>query len=358
MGFTAFAMETGFAEAVKINDYVLGRVDEPERWQHNWFTWGWGYEQELLALVRWMRRYNENPQHTRKLRFYGIDVAVSYSSPLAAIEGALTYLDRIDPDYAAFARRQSVLPLVGKFRGSGGGDEARAVSLNKYKKLAVEERNAYAAAIADLVSRFETARVDYIRRSSEDEYEWAYHYAIAARQLDTAYRRAATEEKPDDHSRYDVERDRAMADNVLWVLQREGPSGRIVVWAHNAHIQKIRQWGEKVRLGLFLDSMLGRDYVSIGFTFYRGIQSSDWEESYRAPIVEPSQRGSLDGELAQIGLPMFILDLRTVPKGGPVYEWLNQVREMRWNGEYQPLNPIQAWDAIFYIHSISPAHEK
>lgn len=358
MGFTAFAMETGFAEAVKINDYVLGRVDEPERWQHNWFTWGFGNEQELQALVRWMRRYNENPQHTRKLHFYGLDVAVSYSSPLAAIEGALTYLDKVDPDYAALARRQSVLPLVGKFLGSGGGDEARGVSLNKYKKLAVEERNAYTAAIADLVSRFEARRVDYIRRSSEDEYEWAYHYAIAARQLDTAYRGAATEEKPDDANGYVLERDRAMADNVLWVLQREGPSGRIVVWAHNSHIMKVRQWGERARLGLFLDSMLGHDYVNIGFTFYRGVQSSGWEEPYRAPIVEPSKRGSLDGELAQIGLPMFILDLRTVPKAGPVHEWLNQVREMRWQREYQPLNPIQAWDAIFYIHSISPAQEK
>lgn len=358
MGFTAFAMETGFAEAVKINDYVLGRVDEPERWQHNWFTWGFGNEQELLALVRWMRRYNENPQHTRKLHFYGIDVAVSYSSPLAAIEGALTYLDKVDPDYAAFARRQSVLPLVGRFLGSGGGDQARGVSLKKYKKLAVEERNAYTAAIADLVSRFEARRVDYIRRSSEDEYEWAYHYAIAARQLDTAYRGAATEEKPDDANGYDLERDRAMADNVLWVLQREGPSGRIVVWAHNSHIMKVLQWGERARLGLFLDSMLGGDYVNIGFTFYRGVQSSGWEEPYRAPIVEPSKRGSLDGELAQVGLPMFILDLRTVPKAGPVYEWLNQVREMRWQREYQPLNPIQAWDAIFYIHSIRPAQEK
>jgi len=364
MGFTAFAMETGFAEAVKINDYVLGRVDEPERWQHNWFTWGFGNEQELLALVRWMRRYNENPQHTRKLHFYGIDVAVSYSSPLAAIEGALTYLDKVDPDYAAFARRQSVLPLVGKFLGSGGGDEFRNISLNKYKKLSVEERNAYTAAIADLVSRFETVRVDYIRRSSEDEYEWAYHYAIAARQLDTAYRAAAATAKAEQEQSWWLEpavgtaRDRAMADNVLWALEREGPAGRIVVWAHNSHIMKARTPQAGPRLGLFLDSMLRRDYVNIGFTFYQGAKSG-WA-SYQTGVGEPAKPGTLDAELARVGLPIFIVDLRRLPKEGPVFEWLNQTRTMRESTpEYDmQLNPIKAWDAIFYIHSISPAQEK
>jgi len=54
MGFTALAMETGFAEASRVNDYLLGRTDEPRRWQ-DWFTFGFGDEAELQALLRWMR---------------------------------------------------------------------------------------------------------------------------------------------------------------------------------------------------------------------------------------------------------------------------------------------------------------
>jgi len=370
MGFTAFAMETGFAEAVKINDYVLGRVDEPERWQHNWFTWGFGNEQELLALVRWMRRYNEDPKHTRKLHFYGVDVAFPYSSPLAAIEGALTYLDKVDPEYAAFQRQQGLRSLVGKFLGSGGGDEVRHVSLNKYKKLAVEERNAYTAGVADQVARFESMRVDYIRQSSEDEYEWAYHYAVAARHLDTAYRAAAAATKAEQDVQklsswlypvaVNTARDRAMAENVRWALEREGPRGRIVVWAHNSHIMKASdpRTGFGPRLGLFLESMLGHDYINIGFTFYQGARSG-WA-SYQSGVGEPAKPGTLDGELARVGLPIFIVDLRSAPKEGPVFEWLNQTRTMRESApEYDTrLNPIKAWDAIFYIHSISPAQEK
>jgi len=361
MGFTAFAMETGFAEAVKINDYVLGRIEEPERWQHDWFTWGFGYEEELLALVRWMRRYNQDPRHPRKLRFYGIDVAVGYSSPFAALEGALLYLDRVDPGYATFARRQGILPLVEKFLGSGGSDKARGVSLNKYKKLPAGERDAYTAAVADLVSRFETKRIEYIEQSSEDEYEWALRYAVAATQLDAAYRAAAAqgevaqEPRSGLHRAVDAVRDRAMADNLLWALQREDSGGRIVLWAHNSHLMKAMDPEQGPRLGLFLDSMLGRDYVNIGFTFYQGAPSG-WA-SYQTGISEPASDGTLDGELARVGLPMFVLDLCAVPAEGPVHQWLNQVWKMRsemreWVLE---LNPLQAWDALFYVQRISPA---
>jgi len=351
MGFTAFAMETGFAEAVKINDYVLGRVNEPERWQHNWFTWGFGYEEELLALVRWMRRYNEDPRHTRKIHFYGIDLAVPYSSPLTAIDGALTYLDKVDPEYATSMRSQKLLPLVGKFLGSGGGDDVRLVSLNKYKKLSVEERNAYTAAIADLIAHFETKRIAYIRNSSEDEYEWTYHDAIAARQLDTAYRATADEKAEDEHTPRAAWRDRAMANNVLWALQREGPRGRIVLWAHNSHIMKSFYPNIGACLGLFLDSILGPDYVSVGFTYYQGAKSG-WR-SWQTGASDRAKCGTLDGELARLGLPMYVLDLRSVPRQGPAWEWLNQVHIMR--SPPLELNPLQAWDALFHIRRISPA---
>ena len=65
-------------------------------------------------------------------------------------------------------------------------------------------------------------------------------------------------------------RDRAMADNVLWALQREGRRGRIVLWAHNYHIVMLLYPKIGPSLGLFLDSILGPDYVSVGFTFYQG----------------------------------------------------------------------------------------
>ncbi len=57
---------------------------------------------------------------------------------------------------------------------------------------------------------------------------------------------------------------------------------------------------------------------------------------------------------------MFVVGLRSVSKKGPAYEWLNQERKKRGPApefEWQ-LNPIQAWDALFFIREISPARRQ
>ena len=162
MGFTAFAMETEFVQAVRINEYVLGHPEEPDRWEFHWYD-----SKELWALGRWMRRYNEDASHPRKLHFYGVDVHAWYTNPLAAIEAAWTYLDEVDPGYAAESR-QALLPLVEPWQGEGLGRasvEGRQ-RVDKYTRLPMEVRTAYTAAIADLVARFETRRVDYLGQSS------------------------------------------------------------------------------------------------------------------------------------------------------------------------------------------------
>lgn len=111
MGFTALAMETGFAEAIKVNDYILGRLDAPSNWQ-DWFTFGFGDEIETQAMIRWMRHYNDDPGHTRKLHFYGIDAMVPYSSPETALHEVFAYLDKVDPAFFSSPTRGDLEALV------------------------------------------------------------------------------------------------------------------------------------------------------------------------------------------------------------------------------------------------------
>jgi erythromycin esterase len=361
LGFTAFAMETGFAEAVKINDYVLGVRDEPDSWKNTWFTWGFGAEEELIELVRWMRRYNEDSTHHRRLHFYGLDVPTQYTSPLAAIEEAWRYLDEVDPDYAD-SSRQTLLPLVEPFLGQGGG--VRRVSVDKYDLLPEETRNAYAVAIGDLIARFETWRVYYVRRSSEEAYEWAYRQAVFTRQLDRAFREwiandpsTLVGETRESRVEYGSARDAGMGENLVWALEREGPDGRIAVWAHNSHLQKypmVFRGGSGTVLGEYAESMLGDDYLSIGFTYSQGVPSG-WA-AYQTEVSKPAPPGSLDEALARVGLPMFMVDLRRAPRDGPVHEWLDQEREQRTSvADRNIVNPARAWDVLFHIDRISPA---
>lgn len=357
LGFTAFAMETGFAEAARINDYVLGRIDEPARWQHDWFTWGFGDEEELQSLVRWMRSYNADPNHRRKLRFYGVDVAVTYSSPLVAVRGAVDYVAQVDSQATASSLRLAVDSLVRQFEGSGGSDEARGVSVRRYTALPLETRNAYTASLADLINLFETRRAEYIRASSVERYEWAYHHAIVAQQMDAAFRATARSDRVEVFET----RDRAIADNVVWVLEREGANGRVVLWAHNGHLQKDKvrpedpAWGVSAPLtrgGEYLDSRLGRDYVNVGFSYYDGA-SSGWM-SYLRGVGESAACGSLDAELSRADFPTFVVDLRRVPRG-PVASWFGELRPQRNESGYTRLSPLRAWDTVLHVRRITPA---
>jgi erythromycin esterase len=248
------------------------------------------------------------------------------------------------------------------------------VALNRFREFSADDRNGYTAAIADLVARFETNRLDYIQRSTEDEYEWAYRSAVATRQLDTGYRAAIAASPPGQVvtegqnfvASITPARDRGMADNVLWALQREGPNGRLLVWAHDLHLMKgLLPQGKSSRsqgiyslfeagprLGQFLDSILGRDYVNVGSTFYEGAKDG-WMPPAAPGLVLPAECGTLDGELARVGLPMFILDLRSARQNGIVYQWLNGARMRGYD-----LAPAQAWDAVFFIRHISPAQRE
>jgi erythromycin esterase len=364
LGFTGLAMETGFAEAIKTNDYVLGRIGEPANWQ-DWFTFGYGDELETQAMLRWMRQYNQDSHHVRKIHFYGVDVMVPYSSPETALNVTFTYLDKVDPAFVSSPTRRDLEDLVHKFLGSGSTRANMEKSFKAYAKLASTDRNEYTAAIRGLLARFEDNRVDYIGRSSEEAYEWARHAAVAARQLDTTYRADLAGAQPGEQfeavnpvSIWEA-RDAAMLENLTWALQQEGKSGRLMLWAHNAHISKgsvpssrsdvVGLWEQGPRLGLLLNKALVESYFSIGTTFYGG--KPGWQSAR-----ESAACGTVGGELARISGSAFSLDIRSNRKDTKSLAWLDKPRIMPADtptSDYRVV-PSQAWDAMVFIRHITP----
>jgi len=359
MGFTAFAMESGFAEGIKINDYLLGRTGEPANWQDG-FTFGFGDETETQALFRWMRQYNDDLRHRRKLHFYGIDVMVPYSSPQTALNIAFAYLDRVDPAFISSRTRTDLESSVQKLLGSGAGRSFMDRSFRKYAKLPRAEQDAYTASISDLLARFDANRTEYIRRSSRDAYEWAQHAAVAARQLDTTYRAdVAGAKSPQELNTVMPDyiweaRDAAMFENISWALQQEGPSGRILLWAHNLHLFKgsvpsDRHDERGPRLGLLLDDHFGSEYFAIGTDFDEG--KPQWQ-----PARKAGECGTVEYEFSRIGLPGFLLDLRLARQKRADTDWIVKPRRMRADipaADYLTI-PSQAWDALVFIRRITP----
>jgi erythromycin esterase len=310
--------------------------------------------------VRWIRKYNQHPESIRKINFYGFDVAQGYSSPLTSLQNAWKYLDRVDPAYKNSENRKNLTSQAEKFLGSGGG--IRFVSTQKYHQLSREEQNAYKADIARLITRFEMYRVEYIHASSEKEYEWAYRHAIAARQLNQSTEFLIDVLKDGNWERAQRSRDYCQADNISWILDQEGSEGRVIVLAHNGHIQRYNitdaEWSPNPypTQGLFLQSRHGKDYVPVGFTFRRTVDSFKPYEIDGKFELYQTDENSIGSALSRVGLPIFILNLKAAPNKGPVYDWLNKERPMISETDYISINNLKAWDALVYIDEISSVH--
>ena len=99
MGFNIFAIEATMPESFDINEYVLTGQGDPAKALAGIYFWTWDTE-EVLGMIEWMRRYNADAQHTRKVKFYGFDM----QSAARAAKVTLAYLRRVDP--ASIQRRR------------------------------------------------------------------------------------------------------------------------------------------------------------------------------------------------------------------------------------------------------------
>jgi len=76
LGFTAIALESGLPESRRIDDFVTGGAGDAAQVVAANMTWGFGTFPENVELVSWMRAYNSDPRHTRKIHFYGMDLSL------------------------------------------------------------------------------------------------------------------------------------------------------------------------------------------------------------------------------------------------------------------------------------------
>lgn len=268
LGFTAIAVESAFPESRRLADYVAGGPGTVEAVVGENRTWWPEPLEENVQLVRWLRAYNAGSGRRRPVRFYAIDL--SYTGPWgsrptpAALAAALAYLGRVDATSA---------PSLG-------------ATFNPWLRRLADptvlwsrpEHDALTAAIDDLIALLERERVAYLALASATDHEWAHRVAVVARQTDRMFRVAPTEPPggrvPPSAWRMVNARDAAMAENVIWALKQEGPAGRVLVVAHNVHVQGAPTaggpWDAYERMptamGQHLRTTLGDGLVVIGMS--------------------------------------------------------------------------------------------
>ena len=267
MGFTAIAIESGLTESEAVNDYVNGGPGELHDVVKRGLTGGFGDFHENEELVAWMREYNANPAHTRKLHFYGIDLtggdAGAMPNARRAIDAALGALDSRN-GVAAVTLEAMLVPLLERFNSDG------------YAFLSSAERAQLSAALDAIEASLAAARPRSGSDANGTASDWALRNIAVARQLARMLAVSPPPAKspamPPDAFRATAVRDSSMAENVRWALEREGPDGRVLVYAHDAHVMNSTLTGgpwsvfrePPAMMGKSLRSALGDELVIIG----------------------------------------------------------------------------------------------
>lgn len=313
MGFTAIALESGITESYAINDYVLGGSGDAAEVTARGITFGLGSYPQQLALVRWMREYNLAPRHIRKVQFYGMDISGFSGERAAPLDIALTYLERVDAP-AASALRERIAPMRAKLQVDRFADTP-----NQYSQLAPAQRDAATAVVADMIMLFETREAAYIRASSDRDYELAYRAAIGARQVDDYLRQVpvgwTAKSGPQSIVGTVAVSDRAKLDNIEWIAKQQGANGKVLVFTHLGHAAPtpviVRLSETDViplppLVGIYLKRRWGPQLATIGHLF--SLDTSDCKEER-----PPAAASSLEGLMASLQKPAFLLDLRVAP---------------------------------------------
>jgi erythromycin esterase len=336
MGFTVFGIEANWPESLALNRYLFTGEGDPVELLDGLHFWTCN-SQEVLDMVRWMRGYNQDPAHVRKVKFFGFDMQY----PVQATRGALAFLSHTDPDGAIeFARATGLLTARGDVAIVDAG-------------LSDDQWHQIATAAADLVVQFDRKKEGYVARSSEAEWKLARQEVVIVRQAAVLMSGR--------------ERDQFMAENAKWSLDQEPAGTKMIVWAHNDHVASAPAPDGHLPMGMHLRRMYGEAMVNLGFAFNQGQFRAFGIETQRlqAFTAGPAPVGSLDAALTATGLPLFLVDLRRAPKAGAIAEWLAQDHGSRsigatYNGEmastyYYPFHIAQSFDLLIFVERTSAA---
>lgn len=314
-----------------------------------WPTWMWANE-EVVGLIEWLRQHNDALPSDKRVGFYGLDVYSLWES----MESVVRYLERVDADAAALARRAYSCfdPYHEDVQAY-----ARATALvpTSCEQEAVR-------ALVDLRSKAATYRED-----GREAFFNAEQNALVARNAERYYR-AMVMGGPDSWNL----RDTHMIETLERLLKHYGPESKAIVWEHNTHVGDARAT-DMARAGLVNVGQLAReewpdDVFIVGFASYRGsvIAGEEWGAPIQRMTVPEATAGSWEAVLHEAGAFDKLLlmdDLKNDEDARKTrgHRAIGVVYDPKWEraGNYVPTRMTERYDALIFIdesHGLRPLH--
>jgi erythromycin esterase len=357
-GFSFIAVEGDWPDCYRVNRYVKQMADSGsdassvlhafERWP----TWMWA-NREVIDLVEWLHEHNARQPDERKVGFYGLDVYSLWDSMRVVME----YLQRIDPQFAAAARR------------AYNCFEPYAEDVQEYARAtALVPTSCEDEAIA--VLRELRSKAPQFREDGREGFFNAEQNALVAKNAELYYRTMVR----GGPASWNV-RDHHMVETLDRLVDQHGRGAKAIVWEHNTHIGDAR-FTDMARAGMVNVGQLVRQaherdgVMLVGFGTHRGtvIAAEEWGEPMERIRLPAARPGSFDEEMhdAAVGDALLIFngsDDGGVPgldepighrAVGVVYDPDHE----RW-GNYVPTIIPRRYDAFLYIEetrAVDPLH--
>jgi len=310
-GFDIFSIEANMPESYKLNEYIADSIGNPKDLLRGIYFWTW-QTQEVLDMVEWMKTHNQSNQ---KIVFTGFDMQF--------------YYEAINQLKSSFKSKTDVLNLISELK-----DKLDIINENKRnsKTTVVSVNDKY------IISQLTNSIKKEIRKTnfSKKEMNWLIQNVRIIEQYINI----------DNYSR-----DRYMAENVLWI-KSQNPNSKIAIWAHNGHIKKTEDW-----MGRFLSDSLKTDYLTIGFSFYKGNYTATGKNGLTSYKSQEAKVGSYEYFFNKINEPIFLLDLREIKKEKTeLNKWIldemffRDVGAMKTTNEFYKTDLTKDFDIIIFIN--------
>ncbi|MFC5045583.1 erythromycin esterase family protein [Aquimarina hainanensis] len=167
-GFKICIIETGFGEGQYLNDYIQGKRDDLKSILDNHNT-SWRYEtKEFIELMNQLKEYNQN--HLDKIHLYGCEMQIV----LADINRIREYLSNVGSEYQIDGFEKHI-----------------------WQSIEDSEKTDYYLSYIKLKKHFENNYEEFIRKTSEREFNIAYQHIIVLGQFVTTIHQTTVQRKHD-----------------------------------------------------------------------------------------------------------------------------------------------------------------
>ena len=225
-GYTAFALEADYSECADINRYLQSGEGKPEELVQK-FSFPIYHTKEMAELLGWIQDWNRTAPEEKKVRFYGFDMQNPETGYAFLKQYSIAHGLTTEAEFDAVFKNVLTPPYSLSTETAGQA----IVFLDGLRAKAGD------ADMRDADARDFRMELTTVRQAMES---WT-----------------STEES-------NTLRDRDMAENVEAIrkIEAEIGSGKIVISAHDGHIERVNPI--YTNMGVLLSQDLGNDYYAIG----------------------------------------------------------------------------------------------